>query len=816
MPKSFVETMRGELRDDSGRETPVSFTVEAIGTDRAGVHRVSGVVCAPPWADEAACNGTLTMAAGLRAIHYEVRFVADDGRALWIDATKHPRASAPFATMTDMPATLRDAEGVALAEGRMQFLTRDLPAFARSWLPFVDGGRKALAMRRRAAERRALSAGRATISAEPAVDPRWRETLNALAQTAIPAGRQLPDVSGAALTRLEDLLATFPTSVASNYRTMLGALDVSTIPRWGRRFSELDQADRTDALTAFDANELAHNGLRLLLMPLKLAYLDDPAIHAKLGLRYKIDPPKRPEQARWHEQIVDANTLDPNEDLECDVVVVGTGAGGAPIAKALAARGHAVLMIEEGQHYSRADFNGRAFEMMRRVYRDGGTTHTLGNAYIPLPIGKGVGGTTMVNSGTCLRAPESTLREWVRETGLSELSLDALAPWFDKVEDALNVGPSSDAALGPAKTLIARGAAALGYAHGPLPRNAPGCDGQGVCCFGCPTEAKRSTDISFVPEALERGAQLFTGLAVDRVLRDGHTAIGVSGVASGPRGDVRVNVRAKVVVLACGTLHTPTLLLKNDIANASGEVGRNLSIHPAVGAVGLFPDPINAWRTVPQGYAIHEFQDEGIVFEGAHATLDMTAAMMQEWGAEWIELVERADRWLGFGFMIKDTSRGRVTVGRGGRPQARYFVNDRDVARLRRGLGTLSRVFLAAGAAEVRTPLPHAKVVRNLADIELLEQHAASARHFDLSAYHPLGTCRMGIDPRRSVVGASHETHDVHNLFICDGSAIPGPIGANPQVTIMALSLRAADAVSERLMRLEQRDSLTRRERKRR
>jgi len=806
MAVSFVETMQGTIAGADGRSYPVAFTLEVTATDRPGDHRVSGVVSAPPWVEhEVECHGSLTMAAGLRAIHYEVRFVADDGRGVWLDATKHPRPWSPLATMSAMPATLRDNEGRALADGQMVFAPRDLPAFVASMLP-LDGGRKALTARRRAAARRALEAGRARVVTTPPEAP-WRETLRALAAIAIPAGRRLPAASAAALTRLEELLATFPASVAGSYRTMLAALELSTLPRWGKRFSALDVETRTAALASFDATEVGHNGLRLLLMPLKLAWLDDPAIHAGLGLRYRIETPSKPEpkkadKPRWRDQIVDAATLRDGEVLECDVVVIGTGAGGAPIAKALAARGHAVLMVEEGQHFGRADFNGRAFDMMRRLYRDGGTTHTLGNAYIPLPVGKAVGGTTLVNSGTCLRAPAATLREWVSETGLGELSPEAMAPWFASVEATLGVGPSSDAALGAAKVLIARGADALGYAHGALPRNAPGCDGQGLCCFGCPTEAKRSTDIAFVPGALERGAQLFTGLAVDRILTEGDTAVGVSGTAQSARGTVRVTVRARVVVLACGTLHTPALLLKNGLANSSGEVGKNLSIHPALGVVALFDDPVNGWNTVPQGYAVHEFQDEGMMFEGAHATLDMTAAMLQEWGREWVDLVERADHWLGFGLMIKDTSRGRVTLGRDGRPRARYRVNDQDVARLRRGLGTLGRIFLAAGSREIRTPLPHAKVLRKLADVEALEQHPARARHFDLSAYHPLGTCRMGSDPSRSVVGPTHETHDVHNLFICDGSAVPGPIGANPQVTIMALSLRAADNVHRRLERL--------------
>src|SRR5208282_2749055 len=199
-------------------------------------------------------------------------------------------------------------------------------------------------------------------------------------------------------------------------------------------------------------------------------------------------------------------------ELECDVVVVGTGAGGAAVATGLAKLGHAVLLVEEGAHFTRSDFNGRPMEMMQKLYRQGGLTAAIGNTVIPIPLGKGVGGTTLINSGTCLRLPESTLAHWRDELGLTELSSETLAPYYDQVERFLEVGPSSKQALGAAAELIAKGCDALGYAHGPLPRNAPGCDGQGLCCFGCPTDAKRSTNLSYVPAALGSGAQLVTGL----------------------------------------------------------------------------------------------------------------------------------------------------------------------------------------------------------------------------------------------------------------------------------------------------------------
>ena len=136
MAVSFVETMQGTLRDEGGRETPIAFTVEVTQEAEPGRHRATGVITAPPWTtDECECRGTVTIAGGLRAIRYAIHFVAADGRALWVDATKHPRPWSPMQTMTFMPTTLRDAGGHALAEGRMHFATRDLPGFVPASSP---------------------------------------------------------------------------------------------------------------------------------------------------------------------------------------------------------------------------------------------------------------------------------------------------------------------------------------------------------------------------------------------------------------------------------------------------------------------------------------------------------------------------------------------------------------------------------------------------------------------------------------------------------------------------------------------------------
>ncbi len=634
-----------------------------------------------------------------------------------------------------------------------------------------------------------------------------QKVLLKLAEAALPEGRLLPGADASTLARLEKGLAELPEAVGRGYRGMLWSLELSTLPRRRARFSSLPLGERLKALESFEAGDAQRLFLRGLLLPLKLAHFDDPRVWQAVGCRWSVETPKTLERARWREQVSSAGELADGEVLEAEVVVVGTGAGGAPVAQALAQKGHAVLMLEEGEHFTRLDFNGRPSEMLRKLYRRAGLTVAVGNTVIPIPIGKGVGGTTTINSGTCFRTPEHVLATWRDAQGLATMTPAALEPHFAEVERFLEIAPSSKKALGKPAELIAKGCDALGWSHAPLNRNAPGCDGQGLCCFGCPTDAKRSTNVSFVPRALEHGAQLLTGFTVTKVLTDFERAVGVEGVARGPEGEKRLTVRAKVVVLACGSLLTPVLLLKNGLANASGEVGKNLSIHPASSAYGVFEERLDSSRTVPQGYGIDQFHSEGILFEGGHAPLDITAAAISTFGPAYVAMMERYEHSMGFGFLVKDTSRGRVRVGPDGGPLISYWLNRADLKKMQRGLGLLSRVFFAAGAEEVWPTMSRFSRLKGLADVERLEAASLSPREIDITAYHPLGSCRMGKDPLASVVGESHETHDVHNLYVCDGSALPSSLGVNPQVTIMALALRAAEGIHARLEHLQQRAS---------
>jgi choline dehydrogenase-like flavoprotein len=628
------------------------------------------------------------------------------------------------------------------------------------------------------------------------LSPQQHRTWVAVAEAALPAGRYLPAGGEATVARVEAFARTLPAAAQAGMSALLRGLDAQALAVARRPFARAAPAQRLAVLERWrGGGPLRRLALRALVGPLKLAHFDDPALYARLGCVYEPPRPRAEARPAYVRDRVHAQ-LGGDLAVEADVVVIGTGAGGAVVGRELAEAGLAVVLLEEGAYFERADFTGRPLAMQQRLYRRGGSTVALGNTAIPIPIGQTVGGSTTVNSGTCYRAPDRVLDGWARELGLAALAPDALAPYFERVERVLEVEEARAALLGGNARVIARGAQALGLTqHHPLRRNAPACDGQGVCCFGCPTDAKRSTNVSYVPLALRAGAELFPGARVTRILVEDGRARGVVAIA---RGGHALTVRARAVVVACGTLLTPLLLARQGLGGGSGQLGQNLSIHPAGGTMAELDEAVRPWAGIPQGYAIEDLRDEGIMLEGAMVPLELTMSMSQLVGPELVRLAESFDRVATFGFMIEDSSRGSVRE-LGGQPLIQYWLTERDVAHVKRALDLTAQVYFAAGARRVHLPIAGFDVIEGPDGLAALRRARLRPWDLDLSAYHPLGTARMGPDPATSVVDPDHRVHGTPGLYVVDGSVVPTPLGVNPQVTIMALATRAAERIAAAL-----------------
>jgi len=619
------------------------------------------------------------------------------------------------------------------------------------------------------------------------------QTLLAIAEAALPSGRFLPAAGAATVRKVEEFLTVLPDALQRGVGALLRGIDAAAWLGERRAFAKLSAEKRLAMLDGWrTGHPIRRLLMRALISPLKVAHFDDPKLYQQLGCVYEAARVREARPAYMRERV---HQLDGDLAAECDVVVIGTGAGGAVVGRELAEAGLAVVFVEQGRYFDRSEFSGRAFEMQQKLYRRGGSTFSVGNVGIPIPIGQTVGGSTTVNSGTCFRTPDRVLASWRDELGLDDLAPDRMAGYFERVEAVIGVELARAELLGGNGRVIARGCDALGFTrHGPLRRNAPACDGQGVCCFGCPTDAKRSTNVSYVPLALRAGAELFPGVRVTRIILEGGRARGV--VATSEDGHV-LTVHARAVVVACGTIMTPLLLGAQRLGAASGQLGKNLSIHPACGALAEFDEAILPWRGIPQGYAVEELHDEGILFEGAMVPLEMSMSMTSMIGPDLVRLAESFDRVASFGFLVEDTSRGSVHALRG-QPVIQYWLSERDVSHIKRGLDVLAQIFFAAGARVVHVPIAGFERL-GPDDLPALRRARIRPWDLDLSAYHPLGTARMGRDPASSVVDADHQLHDVAALYVVDGAAVPSSLGVNPQVTIMALATRAAEKIAAAL-----------------
>ncbi len=625
-----------------------------------------------------------------------------------------------------------------------------------------------------------------------ALSPRELRIVEALANIIIAPSRRfgLTPLQARLAQRLDAFLSSGKRRFARGYRALLWMLEVSTLlPGLGMRlFSNLDEEQRAHAVEAWHDSPVfllraAFRGLTTLLY---IIFYGHPRIHE--ALHYEPPKPRSDAPRAPPANARNVTRKDADITLQADAVVIGSGAGGAAAAYALAQKGFKVVILEDGPFVSRGEFTGHALDMTRLMYRDDGVTLALGTPGILMPIGRVAGGTTTINSGTCFRTPTAVLDHWRFNRGLLDLSAQVMGPYFDKVEHVLGVAPVPEALLGRGGELVARGARAMGWKPFPLPRNAPDCEGQGMCCFGCPTGAKRSANESWLPMATQLGAQLLCNVAVDHIVFNGRRAVGVEGRANqdGPR----VKVRASHVVVAAGTLHTPALLLRSGVKLP--ELGRHLTLHPATKCMALFDEQVRGWEGVPQQLGVEAPTLDGIKFEGAFVPPSVGAVALPFVGERHTRVMEQYDHLATYGMMVKDNANGFLRF-RGREAVPFYTPGEYELQRFRQGVFMLTQLFLAAGAHTVLTPLHALPEVRTQEDLANLQRFEFGAADVELSAFHPLGTARMASSPEDGACDANGAVFGREGLFIADGSAVPSSLGVNPQVTIMALALRLAD-----------------------
>lgn len=478
--------------------------------------------------------------------------------------------------------------------------------------------------------------------------------------------------------------------------------------------------------------------------------------------------------------------------LEADVVIVGSGAGGAVAATILAEAGLDVLLLEEGALHRTESFSTDVLRSLRSLYRDAGTSMILGRPGIIFAEGRCVGGSTVINGGMCWRTPERILARWAREQNLPDIDARAMEPFFAAVEREVNPETNLDDTIGRHGRLFEAGAQKLGWTATRNLRNMRRCVGLNNCAFGCPTGAKQSMLVTYVPRALRAGARLVTDARVDRVTFDGERASGVQGRFLGANGrpTYRFRVRARFIVVAGGARQTVGILRRSRIR--SHALGRHLTTHPNAKVIGIFDERLEAWRGAHQAHQIHQFLEQGLLIGYAMIPPGLLAATVPGLGERSADMLALYDHMFPAACLIEDSGSGRVVVGLDGQPVMVYSLNRRDVETCHEGVAKTCELLFAAGARRILLPFQDLPEIGSVDELRRVRGRPLVPRGIELMTVHIMGSARMATGPEQGATDPFGRVFGVTGLGVADASLFPGPIGVNPQETIMALAARNA------------------------
>ncbi len=524
------------------------------------------------------------------------------------------------------------------------------------------------------------------------------------------------------------------------------------------------------------------------------------------------DPVREGLAAGW--KVTDASALERDLVLEADVAIVGTGAGGGVTAEILAEAGLAVVLVEEGPLRSSSDFRMIEAEAYPQLYQESAARKTLDKA-ITILQGRSVGGSTTVNWTSCFRAPPSTLAYWRERFGLRDLTPEALAPWFERMERRLAIAPWTVAPNGN-NALLARGGARLGIPTAAIRRNVKDCWNLGYCGMGCPTNAKQSMLVTCIPAALARGAHLVCLARAERLVLRGANAEALVCGALDARGvhptGRRVTVRARHYVVAAGGIGSPALLLRSGAPDPHRALGARTFLHPTVAVAALMPDRVEAYAGAPQSAYSDHFLERGPIdgpvgfkLEAAPLHPLLLAMTLQGFGPPHAALMRAFPNAQVLIALLRDgfhpeSPGGNVGLRDDGSPVLAYPLPPYLWEGVRRAYLALAEIQFAAGAREV-LPLheraaPYASWPAAKAAIEALPLEPLLAR---VMSAHVMGGCAMADRPARGVVDHLGRHFQLGNLSVHDGSVFPTSLGANPQLSIYAVAARSAVALAAAL-----------------
>ncbi len=642
--------------------------------------------------------------------------------------------------------------------------------------------------------------------------PREREAMRLICDTFAPgdgAGVPAASEAGAVELTLEVATANPRRADLRQLRLLLRAWDTRplalAVTGRSQRFSQLDQAGREQFLLALSDSRT--EAKRALFAALKGAALlpyylkGGPALWEPMGYSGPLGRRDDPPPPRLAPVRATAAT-----DLTCDVVVVGSGAGGGTAAGVLAAAGLDVVVLEAGDFHDERHFDGGEETGFLNLYALAPQASAEGQ--IALLAGRGLGGGTVINYTTSFRTPDHVRQEWA-DLGAKQFATTEYDAALDAVCSRLGVNTDHDQAA-PRDAILERGATALGWRSAAMPRNVLGCD-QGVecgrCGMGCRLGAKQSVTKTWLVDAADAGARIYTGVTVRRVTQAHGRATGIEAVSAEGH---RVTVRSRAVVAAAGAIQTPALLQRSGLRNPN--VGSHLRLHPATALWGLMDEPVDPWVGAMQSRYVDDLTDldgrgYGVLFETAPVTPGFATGFMSWRGADAFRTrMMELRHSLGVALIVRDRdSVGTVRVGRDGEPVVRYRLSAHDSEHLVQGIVGAARIAEAAGATRIDSP--HLRTVGYQPGVRgSLETFEADVRaagtepaRLALAALHIMGTARMGGSPSTSAADPDGQIWDLPGLYVADASCFPTASGVNPMISIESIAYLNATRLAARL-----------------
>ena len=477
--------------------------------------------------------------------------------------------------------------------------------------------------------------------------------------------------------------------------------------------------------------------------------------------------------------------------LSCDVLVIGSGAGGASVAATLVEAGRDVLMLDEGAHIDAARAPASVPESFRRMWRGGGILAALGTPPVAYAEGRCVGGGTEINSAIFQRAPDTLLDDWAKRYRIAEFGAVELGPYYDRAAKVVNATPPPPDA-GLPTDILRRGGAALGWKVVELDRGTRRCVGTNYCSLGCPTGGKQSMTATQIPGALSGGLRLIADCRATRLRLRGGRVVEVTAQARGADGRRhRVVLRPREVFVCAGAIHSPALLRRSGLTRC---VGDTLRLHPTLKATALFDEVLDAHDARLPLTAISEFMPDRRIGGSVTQPGLLAMSLAEDW-AERSWLMPEWRRCGQYYTMIRAAGTGTVRpLPLAAEPLVRYALTEGDWTQLARGATELARVMFAAGARHVYPSIAGHPGWASPEEVLAQADAPLSRTRTSLMTIHLFSSLPPGERSDGVATDSFGRVSGVENLRIADASQIPEAPGVNPQATVMAMAYRNAEA----------------------